>query len=61
MTSTPSVLEWKSAQYEPSFFERKDSAQWRRALHFLKEIIVARALLFWNEIMDRHAAAPFIC
>ena len=36
------------------------SAPWRRALHFLEEIIVARALHFLNEIMDRHAAAPFI-
>ena len=34
----------------PPFFERKDSAQWRRALHFLKEIIVARALHFRTKL-----------
>ena len=42
---------------KPSFFEKKMA---RSALHFLKEILVARTLRFWTEIIDSPAAVAFI-
>ena len=43
----------------PSFFEGKDFTRAHRALHFLKEIVVARSLLFLMEKIARRVAMPF--
>ena len=43
----------------PSFFEGKDFTRAHRALHFLKEMLVARSLLFLMEKIARRVAMPF--
>ena len=43
----------------PSFFEGKDFTRAHRALHLLKEIVVARNLLFLMEKIARRVPVPF--
>ena len=43
----------------PSFFEGKDFTRAHRALHFLKEMFVARSFLFLMEKIARRVAMPF--
>ena len=48
-----------SSGMNPSFFEGKDFTRAHRALHFLKEMLVARSLLFLMEKIARRVAMPF--
>ena len=53
------IFECKFERHEPFIFEGKDFTRAHRALHFVKEMFVARSLLFLMEKIARRVAIPF--